>query len=155
MTFGMMSREVLHPEVRQVPMICVIDDDDSLLRALRRLLDATGFRVETFSSAEQFLESDHRGRADCLILDVHLGGLSGLDLASIARERHPEVEVILISGTAPRPREHIAPNRERFLEKPFAPSTLADTIRAAAASAKPKGGADGQDARNPSAWRAR
>ena len=61
-------------------MVCVVDDDDSLLRALRRLLDATGFRVETFSSAEQFLESEHRGRADCLVLDVHLGGLSGLDL---------------------------------------------------------------------------
>ena len=85
-TFGMMSREVLHPEVRQVPMVCVIDDDDSLLRALRRLLDATGFRVETFSSAEQFLESDHRGRADCLILDVHLERPEWTGTAGAARQ---------------------------------------------------------------------
>jgi len=61
-------------------MICVIDDDRSLLRALQRLLVADGFVVETFSSAEDFLESEHRSLANCLVLDVHLGGLSGFEL---------------------------------------------------------------------------
>ena len=64
MTYGMMSREAVHHEVRQVPMICVIDDDDSLLRALRRLLDATGFRVETFSSAAYARRSGRAGRPE-------------------------------------------------------------------------------------------
>ena len=135
----------------------LIEDDALVRNTLADTLADEGIEVDGLANAEDALILLGSGQVpDVLVADIDLGaGLSGLDLASIARERHPEVEVILISGTAPRPREHIAPNRERFLEKPFAPGTLADTIRAAAASAKPKGGADGQDARNPSAWRAR
>ena len=60
--------------------ICVVDDDEEVRRAVRRLLRAAGFIAETFVSAEEFLESRDRARPDCLVLDVHLGGLSGLDL---------------------------------------------------------------------------
>src|SRR5262245_65662105 len=61
------------------PLVYVIDDDASLLRALRRLLAAGGFRVCTFSSAEEFLEPAAATPA-CPALAIHLGGLSGLDL---------------------------------------------------------------------------
>ena len=69
----------MSPSAAPLPLVYVIDDDASLLRALRRLLGAGGFRVCTFSSAEEFLESAEATPA-CLVLDVHLGGLSGLDL---------------------------------------------------------------------------
>ena len=57
--------------------ISVIDDDASVLRALGRLLQGAGFAVRTFASAEAFLESGTQMDPDCLVLDVHLGGLSG------------------------------------------------------------------------------
>jgi FixJ family two-component response regulator len=76
----MVHEETARREVTRAPVVCVIDDDESILRALRRLLGTTGFQVETFSSAEAFLESGRHGHADCLVLDVHLRGLSGLEL---------------------------------------------------------------------------
>ena len=125
----MMSLEAGHPEVRQVPMVCVIDDDASLLRALRRLLDATGFRVETFSSAEQFLESDHR-KADCLILDVHLGGLSGLDLQERLAKSGVNTPVVIITAhDEPSTRERAQrAGAVAYLRKPFDDDTLIDAI---------------------------
>jgi FixJ family two-component response regulator len=59
-------------------------------------------------------------------------GISGVDLAAIARERHPAIEVILISGIAPDHRQNPLSRRERFLQKPFAPAVLAEAIRSAA-----------------------
>ena len=71
---------------------------------------------------------------DVLVADIDLGpGLSGLDLAAIARERHPAAEVVLISGTAPDPGRLGAGGR--FLRKPFAPAALAEAIRNAARNA--------------------
>ena len=126
----MMSQGAVQHEVRKVPMVCVIDDDDSLLRALRRLLDATGFRVETFSSAEQFLASDHRGRADCLILDVHLGGLSGLDLQErLARSGVNTPVVIITAHDDPLTRERARrAGAIEYLRKPFDDESLIDAI---------------------------
>jgi FixJ family two-component response regulator len=62
------------------PLISIVDDDASLLRALSRLLRATGFTVQAFGSGEHFLESGRRGPPHCLVLDVHLAGMSGFDL---------------------------------------------------------------------------
>jgi FixJ family two-component response regulator len=123
---------VRHP-VGRTPVVCVVDDDDSILRALRRLLDATGFRVETFSSAEEFLRSEHRGRADCIVLDVHLGGLSGLDLQErLARSGTGAPVVIITAHDDP-------PTRERaeragaiaYLPKPFDDDSLIAAIHKA------------------------
>src|SRR5438876_367287 len=72
-------------------LICVIDDDRSVLRALRRLLWAEAFAVEVFGSAEEFLASEHRANARCLVLDVNLTGLSGLELQ----------EQLLLTGASP------------------------------------------------------
>ena len=77
---------------------------------------------------------------DVLVTDIDLGpGLGGLDIAAIARERHPAAEVVLISGTAPDP--GLLGCRERFLRKPFAASALADAIRGAEAAAADRGAA--------------
>jgi len=129
----MVSTEAVHHQVRRSPMVCVVDDDESILRALRRLLDATGFRVETFSSAEQFLKSEHPERADCLVLDVHLSGLSGLELQERLATSGVSTPVVIITA------HDEAPTRERarragaveYLRKPFDDDSLIDAIHKA------------------------
>ena len=60
--------------------VAIVDDDSSTLKAAETLLDAHGFGTIGFFSAEEFLRSDARTHVDCLLLDIHLGGASGLDL---------------------------------------------------------------------------
>lgn len=63
------------------PYVAVIDDDDSLCRSLGRLLYAAGIRFVTYSSAEAFLSDSRRPQFDCLLLDIQLGGMSGIELS--------------------------------------------------------------------------
>src|SRR6266436_4493690 len=65
---------------RDRPVVSVVDDDESLRRSLRNLLRSVGFGVETFASAEEFLRSAERGSTGCLVLDLRMSGMSGLDL---------------------------------------------------------------------------
>jgi FixJ family two-component response regulator len=114
-------------------MICVVDDDESIQRALRRLLGATGFRVETFSSAKAFLESEHRGRADCLVLDVHLAGMSGLDLQERLAQTGNSTPVVIITAhddQSTRERARRAGAIE-YLPKPFDDDSLIAAIHRA------------------------
>lgn len=114
------------------PLVCVIDDDASLLRALRRLLAAGGFQVCTFSSAEDFLESTETAPA-CLVLDVHLGGLSGLDLLERLLASGRRIPVLFITA------HDDAVARERaqragavdYLRKPFNDDLLIAGIKRA------------------------
>jgi len=114
------------------PLVYVIDDDPSLLRALRRLLCTDGFRVCTFSSAEEFLESPRASPA-CLVLDVHLGGLSGLDLQErllAAGRRIPVVFITAHDDAVTRERAHRAGAID-YLRKPFNDETLIAGIKRA------------------------
>ena len=110
------------------PLVCVIDDDVSLLRALRRLLSASGFQVKTFSSAEDFLEcsSSSPRTPGCLVLDVHLGGLSGFELHErlvAAGRRIPVVFITAHDDAATRDRARRAGAVE-YLRKPFDDESL-------------------------------
>src|SRR5262245_37741156 len=89
------------------PVVCVVDDDVSLLRALQRLLNAGGFGVETFSSAEEFLQAPSRDDVACLVLDVHLGGLSGFELQERLLAAGSRIPVLFITA------RDDAPTRER------------------------------------------
>jgi FixJ family two-component response regulator len=119
-----------------LPLVYVIDDDASLLRALRRLLGAGGFRVCTFSSAEEFLESERAAPA-CLVLDVHLGGLSGLDLQERLIAAGRRIPVVFITA------HDDAVTRERarrigaidYLRKPFNDESLLAGINRAIGAA--------------------
>jgi FixJ family two-component response regulator len=131
----MVSADLAPPPVQRSPMVCVVDDDESILRALRRVLGATGFRVETFSSAQQFLDSEHRDRADCLVLDVHLGGLSGLDLQErLARSGVSTPVIIITAYDDARTRERARrAGVIEYLRKPFDDDSLIDAIHKAIA----------------------
>jgi FixJ family two-component response regulator len=61
-------------------LVVLVDDDQSVLRGLERLLKASGFDTETFPSAEEFLARASPSEAACLVLDIHLGGMSGIEL---------------------------------------------------------------------------
>lgn len=120
------------PTAAPSPLVYVIDDDASLLRALRRLLSAGGFRVCTFASAEDFLESAKPTPA-CLVLDVHLGGLSGLDLQErllASGRRIPVVFITAHDDAATRERARRAGAID-YLRKPFNDESLLAGIRRA------------------------
>src|SRR3990172_2024851 len=63
-----------------MPLIAIVDDDPSVRRALHRLVRSAGYTVETFASAREFLDWLPQGQAACLVLDVHMSGMSGFDL---------------------------------------------------------------------------
>ena len=84
--------------------IGVVEDDPSFLRALRRLLSSAGFSVATFASAEEFLASESAGATACLVLDVHLGGMSGFDLQERLATAGIPIPTIFIRPTTTRAR---------------------------------------------------
>ena len=115
----------------RTPLVSIVDDDPSVRRALERLVEAAGYAVETFASAEEFLGSTSFGPVACLILDVHLNGMNGLDLKELLVARGDTVPVIFITA------HDDAPTRERidrsgaaaFLAKPFNRQALIGAIR--------------------------
>jgi DNA-binding NtrC family response regulator len=122
--------------------VLLIEDDVMVRTMLSDALSEEGVEVDGLSNAEDALILLGAGQVpDVLVSDVNLGaGLSGFDLADIARERHPDVEVILISGSAPSEGDFAARRHQRFLHKPFAPDDLVAAVREAAAEAEAEGG---------------
>jgi len=114
--------------------ILLIEDDQQVRTTLMEMLSDEGLDVEGLANAEDALVLLGAGQVpDVLVTDIDLGpGLGGIDLADMARAKHPEVEVVLISGTPSNPRGRPLREHERFLRKPFTASSLAEMIRAAA-----------------------
>jgi DNA-binding NarL/FixJ family response regulator len=127
--------------------VMLIEDDALVRRMISEALDADGMEVAGLAGAGGRAGAARGGpgaRRPGGRRQPRAGRLSGADLAPIARERHPEVEVVLISGRQPsgyggEPAGGGAPlrRRERFLRKPFPPEALAEAIRQAAAAAAP------------------
>jgi FixJ family two-component response regulator len=90
------------------PVIAIVDDDPSVRRALHRLVRSAGYTVQTFASAHEFLHSMPGPRAACLILDIHLNGMSGFDLQAHLVADGVSIPVIFISA------HDDAPTRERI-----------------------------------------
>lgn len=111
-------------------LITVVDDDCSILRALERLLGAHGFVVETFSSAEQLLTSHGGERSDCLVVDIHLGGMNGLELSDRLIEASRRIPIVFMTAYD---REGSRATADRlgagYLRKPFDEESLIAAIR--------------------------
>jgi FixJ family two-component response regulator len=121
------------------PLVCVVDDDPSLLRALGRLLRAAGFTVQAFGSAEEFLETKHPVPPRCLVLDVRLGGMSGFELHDrlVAAGTAPPV-VFITAHDDPVTRERARrAGAVQYLRKPFEEAALVDALYRATAAARP------------------
>jgi FixJ family two-component response regulator len=82
----------------KVPVISVVDDDESVRESLDGLLRSVGFAVKIFASAEEFLNSDHLRDIDCLLLDVRLPGMNGIELHRHLVASHCEIPVIFITA---------------------------------------------------------
>jgi len=112
-------------------LVAVVDDDESVRRALSRLLRVEHIEVRVFGSAPEFLEAWSEGRFACLILDIHLGGMSGLDLMDHLRERGARVPVIVITAyDSPAEEERaLQGGALAFLRKPLDASVLLEKVR--------------------------
>jgi FixJ family two-component response regulator len=111
----------------------VVDDDESIRESLPDLLKLFGFAAQTFSSAEEFLASDQIGQTRCLILDVAMPGMTGLDLQRELKARQIEIPIIFITAgrdEAVRPRM-LKEGAVECLFKPFSDSDLLGALNAA------------------------
>jgi FixJ family two-component response regulator len=111
-------------------MVFVVDDDPSMRPALKRLLASAGLSVETFASAEEFLETFDRKTAGCLVLDARLTGMSGSELQARLTAIAPEMPVIVITavGDAQVEDDSFRAGAVAVLRKPFSPQALLDVI---------------------------
>ena len=128
-----------------MPLISVVDDDLSVCRALRRLIQSAGYRVETFTSAREFLSSSPRGRTACLVLDIHLGDMSGFDLQEQLLADQAAIPIIFITAYDDASvRERITRSGvTAYLRKPFDERVLLDAISTAVGEAVGGGDGDG------------
>ncbi len=115
------------------PLISVVDDDRSVRRALRRLLQTGGYATELFASAQEFLSSPALSRTACLILDIQLGATTGFELQAQLAADGSAIPIIFISAyddaaTGTRIAESGA---AAYLRKPFEEHDLLDAIRRA------------------------
>ena len=114
-------------------MVFVIDDDEAMREALQSLIRSVGLRVQTFASAREFLTSQRRDAPACLVLDVRLPGLSGLDLQRELVEAEIHLPIIFITGHGDIPMtvQAMKAGAVEFLTKPFRDQDLLDAIQQA------------------------
>ena len=113
--------------------IAVVDDDLSVREGLESLIRSAGCRVETFASAQEFLARPHTEAPNCLILDLQLPGLSGLDLQKRMAEVGPEIPIVFLTGhgNIPASVRAMKAGAVEFLTKPFDDEELLHAIQEA------------------------
>lgn len=114
-------------------LVAIVDDDDSMRNALAGLLKAVGMPARTFASAEEFLKSGLQHKAACLIADIRLQGMSGLELQTKLSDEHCRIAIVFITahGNAEMRTQALRAGALEFLSKPFDNKTLLDCIRVA------------------------
>ena len=115
------------------PTVFVVDDDPAMRDSLCWLLQSVELHVETYPSADAFLAAYDAGRPGCLVLDVRMPGMSGLNLQDELRTRHIRLPIIMLSGHAEVPTavRALKAGAIDFMEKPFSDELLLDRIRQA------------------------
>jgi FixJ family two-component response regulator len=117
--------------VNEVPVIAIVDDDVSVRRSLHRLVRTAGYAVETFASAREFLDWLPRGQAACLVLDVHMDGMSGFEL----QQRLAVPVIFMTSHDDAHTRDRVTrAGVAGHLWKPFDEQAVLDAIGRAVAS---------------------
>ena len=114
-------------------LISVVDDDTSVRESLQGLIRSVGLAVEVFASAEEFLKSDHLRNTRCLILDVRMPGMNGLELQRRLAVSHCEIPVIFITahGDETARSQALKDGAVDYLIKPFTAEALLNAIHAA------------------------
>jgi FixJ family two-component response regulator len=114
-------------------IVSIVDDDESLRRSLRNLLGSVGFRVETFPSAEAFLQSIHQAQTGCLVLDLRMSGMNGFDLLTHLSGTGSRIPAVILTahGDEEARQRALRAGAVAFLTKPFNSNALLDAVRAA------------------------
>jgi FixJ family two-component response regulator len=117
----------------QEPIVFVVDDDLGFREALRRLFRSVGLRVEVFGSAAELLQGKLPDATSCLVLDVRLPGLSGLDFQAELARQNIEIPIIFMTGHGDIPMtvKAMKAGAIEFLTKPFRDQDLLDAVRVA------------------------
>ena len=115
------------------PLVVIVDDDELMRSALDGLMKQAGFQALTFASAEEFLNSGEQERTACLIADIRMPGMSGLDLQSKLNRDRIRIPIIFITplGDEKMRMQALRAGAVEFLNKPFDDDALLDTVRAA------------------------
>jgi FixJ family two-component response regulator len=119
--------------LQEMPMISIVDDDESVRDATKSLLRSSGYTAQSFGSAEEFLESAQIAETDCLVTDVQMPGLSGVELQDRLLSDGHDVPTIFISAF-PNPRlerQVLKSGAIAYLRKPFKEEELLEYIGAA------------------------
>jgi FixJ family two-component response regulator len=123
----------LSDTLTKIGIIAIVDDDEPLREALGSVLKAAGFSIDTFASAEEFLDSPHREKIACLILDVRLPGMSGVELQRRLIEAKSSLPIIFVTahGDASLRELVMEAGAVSFLNKPVRSDALLKEIRTA------------------------
>ena len=114
-------------------LIAIVDDDESVLRSLEDLIESDGLTALCFGSSEQFLNSEARNRAACLIADIRMPGMSGLELQERLKAERSEIPIIFITAHGD-PKMRIRAMRDgavELLSKPFDDAVLLEIVHTA------------------------
>ena len=132
-TGSMADDSVMQPGMNfaERPIVTVVDDDESVRESLPDLLRKFGFAARAFSSAEDFLSSDSVAETKCLILDVAMPGMTGLDLQKELKRRGQQVPVIFITAQKDSKLREQAfeQGAAQFLYKPFSATALLEALK--------------------------
>jgi FixJ family two-component response regulator len=114
-----------------VPTVFIIDDDRGMRQAIHDLVESVGMRAESFATGEAFLGARHTGRPSCLVLDVRLPQMSGLDFQRRLAETGMQIPIIFVTahGDIPMSVRALKSGAAEFLTKPFRDQDLLDAIQ--------------------------
>jgi FixJ family two-component response regulator len=117
----------------EAKLVAIVDDDDSVRTALQGLLKAVGLPAQAFASAEGFLESGKQDQTACLIADIRMPGMSGLELQAKLNAERRRIPIIFITahGDAKMRMQALRAGAVEFLTKPFDDEALLESVRAA------------------------
>lgn len=117
------------------PIAFIVDDDQSMCEAITRLLGTVGIRAQAFKTAQEFLGAKRTDRPSCLVLDVRLPGLSGLDLQREVVNMDPPIQIVFITAHADVPMtvQAMKAGAMEFLTKPFRDQPFIDAVQQAIA----------------------
>ena len=117
----------------ETALISIVDDDESIREAIQSLLGSVGFKAKTFASAEQFLQSDQIETTACLILDVRMPGMSGLELQRHLMATQYRIPIVFVTahGDEEARARALQEGAVEFLLKPFSEEALLNAIQAA------------------------
>jgi len=118
---------------RNAKLVAIVDDDDLMRSALQGLLKSAGLPAQTFASSEEFLQSGRQRETACLIADIRMPGMSGLELQAKLNADHCRIPTIFITahGDAKMRMQALRAGAVEFMAKPFDDEVLLESVRAA------------------------